>query len=179
VSCDRKGKKEGKQETKAVKESDVEKVKASAALWELRLRATEQALAEYREDCRTLARANEQLTSRLYCAEKDWLDITGFLKRQDAAKEEKVNARACVDGHQGCQVCVTKPAQWPIKTSTISELKICPCQTIYTAFKVQQHCYHRQMYCNIYKVTPNVNMPALKAVFPQLFHLGPKMALSN
>src|SRR4029434_1920212 len=30
------------------------------------------------------------------------------------------------------------------KTSPISELKICPSQTIYTAFKVQHHC---QMYC--------------------------------
>src|SRR4029434_913834 len=75
-----------------------------------------------------------------------------------------------IDCRQGCQVCVTKPAQCPIKTSSmanktssISELKICPCQTIYTAFKVQQHCYHCQMYCNIYKVTPNVKYASIKS----------------
>ncbi|XP_068436369.1 basal body-orientation factor 1 [Clinocottus analis] len=86
-----KGKKEGKQETKAVKESDVEKAKANAALWELRLQVTDQSLAEYREACRKLARANEELTSQLYRAEKDSIDVTGFLKRVDATKEEKIN----------------------------------------------------------------------------------------
>lgn len=38
---------------------------------------------------------------------------------------------------QDCQVWVTKPAQWPINT--------------YTAFKVQQYCYHWHIYCEIYK----------------------------
>ncbi|XP_034381163.1 basal body-orientation factor 1-like [Cyclopterus lumpus] len=87
-----KGKKEGKQETKAVKESDVEKAKANAALWELRLQVTEQSLSEYREACRKLARANEELTSQLYRAEKDSINITGFLKRQDATKEDTIHA---------------------------------------------------------------------------------------
>ncbi|KAM8915438.1 basal body-orientation factor 1-like isoform 2-T2 [Spinachia spinachia] len=87
-----KGKKEGKQETKAVKESDIEKAKATAALWELRLRVTDSSLVEYREASRTLARANEELTDRLYRAEQDAIDITGFLTRQDAAKEKKINA---------------------------------------------------------------------------------------
>ncbi|KAM9842954.1 basal body-orientation factor 1 [Aulostomus maculatus] len=83
-----KGKKEGKQETKA--ESDIEKVKANAALWELRLQVTEQSLAQYREACRKLGSANEDLTSQLYRAEKDSVDTTAFLKRQDAAKDEQV-----------------------------------------------------------------------------------------
>ncbi|XP_037341588.2 basal body-orientation factor 1-like [Pungitius pungitius] len=87
-----KGKKEGKQETKAVKESDIEKAKATAALWELRLRVTDSSLVEYREASRRLARANEELTDRLYRAEQDAIDITGFLTRQDAAKENKINA---------------------------------------------------------------------------------------
>lgn len=86
-----KGKKDGKQETKAVKESDVEKAKAAAALWELRLRVTDTSLVEYREASRRLARANEELTDRLYRAEQDAIDITGFLSRQDAAKEKKIN----------------------------------------------------------------------------------------
>lgn len=86
----RKGKKDGKQELKADKETDIEKAKANAALWELRLQVTDQSLVQYREACRKLARANEELTSQLYRQEKDTLDITGFLKRQDADKEEKV-----------------------------------------------------------------------------------------
>lgn len=45
---------------------------------------------QYREACRKLARANEELTNQLYRAEKDSIDITGFLKKQDAKKEEKV-----------------------------------------------------------------------------------------
>ncbi|XP_051249908.1 basal body-orientation factor 1 isoform X1 [Dicentrarchus labrax] len=86
-----KGKKEGKQESKADKESDIEKAKANAALWELRLQVTDQSLVQYRDACRKLARANEELTNQLYRAEKDSIDITGFLKRQDAVKEEKIN----------------------------------------------------------------------------------------
>ncbi|XP_075964210.1 basal body-orientation factor 1-like [Anarhichas minor] len=86
-----KGKKEGKQETKAVKESDIERAKDNAALWELRLKVTEQSLAEYRADCRKLARANDDLTSQLCRAEKDAIDIAGFMQQQDAAKEEKIN----------------------------------------------------------------------------------------
>ncbi|XP_042357237.1 basal body-orientation factor 1-like [Plectropomus leopardus] len=86
-----KGKKEGKQESKADRESDIEKAKANAALWELRVQVTDQSLAQYREGCRKLARVNEELTNHLYRAEKDSIDITGFLKRQDATKEEKIN----------------------------------------------------------------------------------------
>lgn len=90
VFCHRKGKKEGKQESKADKESDIEKAKANAVLWELRLQVTDQSLVQYSEACRKLARANEELTNQLYRQEKDTIDITGYLKSQDAAKEEKV-----------------------------------------------------------------------------------------
>lgn len=72
------------------KESDVEKAKANAALWEVRLQVSQQSLAEYREACHKLARANEQLTNQLYRAEKDAIDVTGHWQRQVAAKEEKV-----------------------------------------------------------------------------------------
>uniref|UniRef100_A0A3B4Y926 Basal body-orientation factor 1 n=1 Tax=Seriola lalandi dorsalis TaxID=1841481 RepID=A0A3B4Y926_SERLL len=77
-----KGKKDGKQESKADKESDIERAKANAALWELRLQVTDQSLVQYRESCRKLARVNEELTNQLYRAEKDTIDVTGFLKRQ-------------------------------------------------------------------------------------------------
>ncbi|TMS21596.1 Basal body-orientation factor 1 [Larimichthys crocea] len=86
-----KGKKEGKQETKGDKESDIEKVKANATLWELRLKVTEQSLTQYHGACRGLARTNEEVTNQLYHAEKNNLDIIGFLKRQDAAKDEQIN----------------------------------------------------------------------------------------
>ncbi|XP_078134141.1 basal body-orientation factor 1-like [Sander vitreus] len=86
-----KGKKESKQESKTDKESDIDKAKANAALWELRLQVNDQSLVQYREACSKLARANEELTNQLYRAEKDTIDITGFLKRQDAAKDEKIN----------------------------------------------------------------------------------------
>lgn len=98
--CRRKGKKDGKQESKADKESDIEKAKANAALWELRLQVTDQSLVQYREACRKLARANEELTNQLYRAEKDTIDITGFLKRQDAAKEEKVTLVCAIERNE-------------------------------------------------------------------------------
>ncbi|XP_047467049.1 basal body-orientation factor 1-like [Mugil cephalus] len=85
-----KGKKDGKQELKLDKESDVEKAKANAALWEVRLKVSQQSLAEYREACHKLARANEQLTGQLYRAEKDAIDATGHWQRQLASKEEQV-----------------------------------------------------------------------------------------
>lgn len=51
---------------------------------------------QYREACRKLARANEELTNQLYRQEKDAIDVTGYLKRQDAAKEDKVCFRLYV-----------------------------------------------------------------------------------
>ncbi|XP_036397396.1 basal body-orientation factor 1-like [Megalops cyprinoides] len=86
-----KGKKDGKQESKADKESDIEKAKANAALWEARLDVTERSRVEYREAARKLARANEELTNQQYRAEKDTLDIIGFMKRTDIEKEEKIS----------------------------------------------------------------------------------------
>uniref|UniRef100_A0A673Z7D3 Basal body-orientation factor 1 n=1 Tax=Salmo trutta TaxID=8032 RepID=A0A673Z7D3_SALTR len=86
----RKGKKEGKHESKVDKESDIEKAKANAALWEARLDVTEHSRVEYREATRRLARANEELTNQQYRAEKDTVDIIAFLKRKDAEKEEKI-----------------------------------------------------------------------------------------
>lgn len=70
----------------------MEKVKANAALWELRMRVADQSLAQYREACCKLARANEELTDQLYRREKGAIDITQYLTKQDAAKEEKVSA---------------------------------------------------------------------------------------
>lgn len=107
VSCHRKGKKDGKLDTKVDKESEIEKAKANAALCELRLQVSDESLAQYREACSTLARANEELTTQLYHQERESLDITDYLKRQNDAKEEKVCVRDWL-----CE-CVTLPsASW-------------------------------------------------------------------
>ncbi|KAK2826112.1 hypothetical protein Q5P01_020326 [Channa striata] len=86
-----KGKKNGKQEGKPEKGLEIDKAKANAAVWELRLQVTDQSLVQYREAYRKLARVNEVLTEQLYRAEKDAVDVATFLKRQNAAKEEKIN----------------------------------------------------------------------------------------
>ncbi|XP_055362021.1 basal body-orientation factor 1-like isoform X2 [Betta splendens] len=85
-----KGKKDGKHDSKPDREVEMEKAKANAAVWELRLKVTEESLAQYQESYHKLARANEQLAEQLYRAEKDSVAITGFFKKRDEAKEEKV-----------------------------------------------------------------------------------------
>ena len=72
------------------KESDVETARVNAALWELRLKVSEQDVAEYRQESHKLALANEQLTNQLYRAEKSSIDMTGYWQKEVAAKEEKV-----------------------------------------------------------------------------------------
>ncbi|XP_061700789.1 basal body-orientation factor 1-like isoform X2 [Syngnathoides biaculeatus] len=85
------GKKSGKRERKTDKDFDLDKAKANVVLWELRLRLTEQTLAEYRESCGRLARANVQLSNKLANTEREILDATAHWERQDAAKNDKIN----------------------------------------------------------------------------------------
>ncbi|KAM9777606.1 basal body-orientation factor 1-like [Neosynchiropus ocellatus] len=87
-----KGKKDGKHDGKVDKETDVEKIKANAALWELKLHATEQTLAQYRQSCGKLARDNQELTNQLHQAEKDSVEINSFFNKRDAEKEDKISA---------------------------------------------------------------------------------------
>ena len=85
--------KEGKQEPKAGPgESDLEKAKASGALWRLRLDVAEQSLEQYRASTGTLAAANLGLSNHVYRSEKDMVDIMGHLKRKDAETDAKVVA---------------------------------------------------------------------------------------
>ncbi|XP_054652834.1 basal body-orientation factor 1 isoform X1 [Dunckerocampus dactyliophorus] len=86
-----KGKKGGKRESKADKQLDIEKGKANIALWELKLRLTNQTLTEYRESCRQLACANDELTNQLSHAERENLDSTAYWQRLEADKDEKIN----------------------------------------------------------------------------------------
>uniref|UniRef100_A0A665WZU6 Si:ch211-243o19.4 n=1 Tax=Echeneis naucrates TaxID=173247 RepID=A0A665WZU6_ECHNA len=97
--CRRKGKKDGKQESKADRESDMERAKADAALWELRLQVTDRSLQQYREACGKLAGLNDELTRQLYRAEKDAMDVSAFLQRQADGKEEKVRWLQQVDDY--------------------------------------------------------------------------------
>ncbi|KAJ7344984.1 hypothetical protein JRQ81_000934 [Phrynocephalus forsythii] len=71
-------------------ESEADRAKASAALWEARLEVTEVSRQEYRDAARRLARNNEELEWQRRRLEKDTVDVISFLKKQDAEKEETI-----------------------------------------------------------------------------------------
>ncbi|XP_061467699.1 basal body-orientation factor 1 isoform X2 [Rhineura floridana] len=91
-----KGKKGGggggkKGDLKTLKEeSEADRAKAAATLWEARLEVTEISRKEYRDAARRLARNNEELERQQRRLEKDTVDVIGFLKRQDMEKEELI-----------------------------------------------------------------------------------------
>ncbi|XP_073340573.1 basal body-orientation factor 1 [Pagrus major] len=86
-----KGKKDGKQESKADRESDIEKARANAVLWELRFKDREQALKETSEAAFKLGRTNEYLTNQLYRAEQDAVDTAGHWERKRVVYEKEIN----------------------------------------------------------------------------------------
>lgn len=86
----RKGKKDAKSDPKLSTESDAEKAKANAALWESRLNAVEQSRVEYRNTAQMLARANESLMNDRSQVERDAMEVISYLKKQDTEKETKV-----------------------------------------------------------------------------------------
>ncbi|KAM8737137.1 basal body-orientation factor 1 isoform 1-T2 [Acanthopagrus schlegelii] len=86
-----KGKKDGKQESKADKESDIEKARANAVLWELRFKDREQALKETSEAAFKLGRTNEYLTNQLYRAEQDAIDTAGHWERKRDGYEKEIS----------------------------------------------------------------------------------------
>ncbi|CAI9567213.1 unnamed protein product, partial [Staurois parvus] len=83
-------KKVGKHEPRADKESEAEKAKANAAVWEARLKMAELSRTQYRDAARTLAHNNEELSKNQYQMEKDMLEVIGFLKKQDLKKDEMI-----------------------------------------------------------------------------------------
>ncbi|XP_074812009.1 basal body-orientation factor 1 isoform X5 [Natator depressus] len=83
-------KKGAKAESKVDKESEAERAKANAALWEARLEVTEISRAEYRKAARVLARNNEELAWQQHRLEKDTVEVISFLKKQDVEKEEQI-----------------------------------------------------------------------------------------
>uniref|UniRef100_A0A3Q2DJ86 Basal body orientation factor 1 n=1 Tax=Cyprinodon variegatus TaxID=28743 RepID=A0A3Q2DJ86_CYPVA len=90
-----KGKKGSKHESKSEKEPDLETARANAALWELKLKSTEQDLSDYRGAHHNMARMNEQLINQLHRAQQDSVDMTGYWQRQVEAREEKVREGRC------------------------------------------------------------------------------------
>uniref|UniRef100_A0A3Q2XCP4 Basal body orientation factor 1b n=1 Tax=Hippocampus comes TaxID=109280 RepID=A0A3Q2XCP4_HIPCM len=86
----RKGKKSGKREPKTDKDLDLDNAKTNVARREVRLRLTEQTLAEYRESCGQLARVNSELVSKLARAEQEILEATDNWLKREAAKDEEV-----------------------------------------------------------------------------------------
>ncbi|KAM4541093.1 basal body-orientation factor 1-like isoform 2-T2 [Fundulus diaphanus] len=85
-----KGKKSSKHEPKSEKEPDLETARANAALWELKLKTTEQDLSDYRGAHHDMARMNEQLTNQLSRSERDTVDMTGYWQREVEDREEKI-----------------------------------------------------------------------------------------
>ncbi|XP_063058959.1 basal body-orientation factor 1-like [Engraulis encrasicolus] len=83
--------KDGKSDGKGEKESELERARANAALWETRLGITENSRLEYREAAHRLARANEELTCQQYRAEKETVDIIAFLKKKESEKEARIS----------------------------------------------------------------------------------------
>ncbi|XP_043999265.1 basal body-orientation factor 1-like [Gambusia affinis] len=85
-----KGKKSSKHEPKADKEPDLETARANAALWELKLKITEQDLSDYRGAHHNMALLNEQLTNQLFRCEQNSVDMTGYWQEEVEAREEKI-----------------------------------------------------------------------------------------
>ncbi|XP_053119902.1 basal body-orientation factor 1 isoform X3 [Hemicordylus capensis] len=80
-----------KADSKALKEeTEAERAKAAAALWEARLEVTEISRKEYREAARRLARNNEELERQQRRLEKDSVEVISLLKKQDLEKEELI-----------------------------------------------------------------------------------------
>uniref|UniRef100_A0A3Q2UK22 Basal body orientation factor 1 n=1 Tax=Fundulus heteroclitus TaxID=8078 RepID=A0A3Q2UK22_FUNHE len=112
--CHRKGKKSSKHEPKSEKEPDLETARANAALWELKLKTTEQDLSDYRGAHHDMARMNEQLTNQLSRSERDSVDMTGYWQREVEDREEKLvhGLKKCAAEVQHAYNECSKPSDW-------------------------------------------------------------------
>ncbi|XP_059817868.1 basal body-orientation factor 1-like [Hypanus sabinus] len=86
-----KKKKDEKSDAKVSMDSDVEKAKANATLWESKLNVIEKSRVEYRNTAQMLARANETLINDRFHVERDTMEVISYLKKQDLEKEDKIN----------------------------------------------------------------------------------------
>uniref|UniRef100_A0A3B3VUT3 Basal body orientation factor 1 n=1 Tax=Poecilia latipinna TaxID=48699 RepID=A0A3B3VUT3_9TELE len=81
--------KSSKHEPKTEKEPDLETARANAALWELKLKITEQDLSDYRGAHHNMVSMNEQLTNQLFRCEQNCVDMTGYWQKEVEDREEK------------------------------------------------------------------------------------------
>lgn len=63
--------------------------KTNAALWELRVKATDQSLADSQQVCYKLGTRNSYLSDQLRKLEQDSLDLTSYWETRDSANQEK------------------------------------------------------------------------------------------
>ncbi|XP_072480986.1 basal body-orientation factor 1 isoform X4 [Notamacropus eugenii] len=68
-------------------ETELERARANAALWEARLEVSEISRDGYREAVRRLAQCNEDLKRQQYKMEKDTMAVLTYIKRQDSDKD--------------------------------------------------------------------------------------------
>uniref|UniRef100_A0A8C2G4X4 Basal body-orientation factor 1 n=1 Tax=Cyprinus carpio TaxID=7962 RepID=A0A8C2G4X4_CYPCA len=119
-----KGKKDGKQESKRAKESDTERAKANAALWEARCDLTESSRVEYREAARRLSKTNQQLTDLQHNTENNSIEIVAVLRNKDLQNEEKIMAleqQIQLEKTRASQEKENLAAQYTLKISELEE----------------------------------------------------------
>uniref|UniRef100_A0A087YDB7 Basal body orientation factor 1 n=1 Tax=Poecilia formosa TaxID=48698 RepID=A0A087YDB7_POEFO len=124
-----KGKKSSKHEPKTEKEPDLETARANAALWELKLKITEQDLSDYRGAHHNMVSMNEQLTNQLFRCEQNCVDMTGYWQKEVEDREEKIRmledklrkqeAIALLERNK--QVGVYIDSSHPLETEDVSE----------------------------------------------------------
>ncbi|XP_074091839.1 basal body-orientation factor 1 isoform X2 [Macrotis lagotis] len=84
----RKAAKEKKEKRVSKKEeTELERARTNAALWEARLEISEISRDGYREAVRRLAQSNEDLKRQQYKMEKDTMAVLSFIKKQDLEKD--------------------------------------------------------------------------------------------
>uniref|UniRef100_A0A3Q2ZNI8 Basal body orientation factor 1b n=1 Tax=Kryptolebias marmoratus TaxID=37003 RepID=A0A3Q2ZNI8_KRYMA len=123
-------KKTGKHDSKPDKESDAETARANVALWELRLKVTDQDLSEYREAHHKLACVNERLSGQLYRAEKDSVDMTGFWQKRVEERDDQV-CRAPKTKGTDCQLSCAKSLESELLLQSLNRME----DSLHSAFK--------------------------------------------
>merc|ERR1739838_311778 len=88
----KKGKKGAKKsKNPADRDSELLQAVTNSKLWQNKLLLTERQRNDYRATCQKLAAENEVVTNSLFQAERDTIEMVSVLKREDIAKEKKID----------------------------------------------------------------------------------------
>merc|ERR1712131_75504 len=88
----KKGKKGAKKAKNPVdRDSELLQAVTNSKLWQNKLLLTERQRNDYRATCQKLAAENEVVTNSLFQAERDTIEMVSVLKREDIAKEKKID----------------------------------------------------------------------------------------